>query len=213
MAIEDIRPDGGGGADLQIVQYGIQPNLAAPYPGGGPAMQAWCMWLWRCADASWSCATALPLESGQRGLRGRVSQRLGRWHVCGKLGSTHIRADQCAVGKLAMLCVCRQTISTSPRVPSHLGTPQRPQGSELPAAYWPSCACISSMTVRASVASLPPAEQMIENLVKAHETVVRTAREVFPVAEDANDEPSADLLTQRMQISEKTAWMLRSMVS
>lgn len=60
---------------------------------------------------------------------------------------------------------------------------------------------------------VPAAEQMIENLVKAHETVVRTAREVFPVAEDASDEPSADLLTQRMQISEKTAWMLRSLVS
>lgn len=57
----------------------------------------------------------------------------------------------------------------------------------------------------------PTAEQMIGQLVKDHEAVARTAREVFPVASDAGDEPSADLLTQRMQIHEKTAWMLRSM--
>lgn len=60
---------------------------------------------------------------------------------------------------------------------------------------------------------VPSAEQMVANLVKAHETVVRTAREVFPIAEKSSDEPTADLLTQRMQISEKTAWMLRSMIS
>jgi len=60
---------------------------------------------------------------------------------------------------------------------------------------------------------VPKAEDMIRNLVKAHETVVRTARSVFPTAESANDEPTADLLTQRMQSSEKTAWMLRSMLT
>jgi len=59
---------------------------------------------------------------------------------------------------------------------------------------------------------VPSAEAMIKNLVEAHETVVRTAREVFPIAERANDEPTADLLTQRMQVSEKTAWMLRSLL-
>ena len=56
------------------------------------------------------------------------------------------------------------------------------------------------------------AEEMIRQLVIGQETVVRTAREAFPAAEDANDEPSADLLTQRMQIHEKNAWMLRSML-
>ncbi|MCG8504963.1 MAG: DNA starvation/stationary phase protection protein [Sphingomonadales bacterium] len=61
--------------------------------------------------------------------------------------------------------------------------------------------------------SVPSAEDMIRNLVVAHETVVRTAREVFPLAEDASDEPTADLLTQRMQVSEKTAWMLRSLLA
>ena len=59
---------------------------------------------------------------------------------------------------------------------------------------------------------VPEAEQMIRNLVAAHETLVRTARTVFPAADAANDEPTADLLTQRMQASEKTAWMLRSML-
>ena len=56
------------------------------------------------------------------------------------------------------------------------------------------------------------AEEMIRQLVIGQETVVRTAREIFPVADAANDEPTADLLTQRMQQHEKTAWMLRSML-
>lgn len=56
------------------------------------------------------------------------------------------------------------------------------------------------------------AEEMIRQLVIGQETIVRTAREVFPLAEAANDEPSADLLTQRMQLHEKNAWMLRSML-
>jgi len=59
----------------------------------------------------------------------------------------------------------------------------------------------------------PDAETMIKRLVVAHEAVARTAREVFPLAEAASDEPTADLLTQRMQVHEKTAWMLRSMVT
>ncbi|HMM15630.1 MAG TPA: Dps family protein [Parvibaculum sp.] len=60
---------------------------------------------------------------------------------------------------------------------------------------------------------VPAAEDMIRNLVKGHETVTRTAREIFPLADAANDEPTADLLTQRMEASEKTAWMLRSMLA
>jgi len=61
--------------------------------------------------------------------------------------------------------------------------------------------------------TVPAAEDMIRNLVAAHETVVRTARSVFAAAEAASDEPTADLLTQRMQVSEKTAWMLRSLLA
>jgi starvation-inducible DNA-binding protein len=58
----------------------------------------------------------------------------------------------------------------------------------------------------------PDAQEMIRRLTKAQETVVRTARSIFPVVEQANDEPTADLLTQRMQVHEKTAWMLRSLL-
>ncbi len=56
------------------------------------------------------------------------------------------------------------------------------------------------------------AQLMIQNLIKGQETVVRTARVLFPSLEKAHDEVSADLLTQRMQIHEKTAWMLRSLL-
>jgi starvation-inducible DNA-binding protein len=58
----------------------------------------------------------------------------------------------------------------------------------------------------------PSATQMLKNLVAAQETVVRTSRALFPIVEQAGDEPTADLLTQRMQIHEKNAWMLRSML-
>ncbi len=56
------------------------------------------------------------------------------------------------------------------------------------------------------------AKTMIARLIEGQETVVRTARGVFPSAEKANDQPTADLLTQRMQVHEKTAWMLRSLL-
>ena len=59
---------------------------------------------------------------------------------------------------------------------------------------------------------MPGAEEMIRQLVQGQEAVVKTARSIFPVVESANDEPSADLLTQRMQIHEKNAWMLRSLL-
>lgn len=56
------------------------------------------------------------------------------------------------------------------------------------------------------------AKEMIRDLVVGQESVVRTARALFAVVDGANDEPTADLLTQRMQIHEKTAWMLRSLL-
>lgn len=59
---------------------------------------------------------------------------------------------------------------------------------------------------------VPSAEEMIRQLVKDQETVVRTARSIFPLVDEAHDEPTADLLTQRMQVHEKTAWMLRSLL-
>lgn len=63
------------------------------------------------------------------------------------------------------------------------------------------------------VDEVPSAEEMIRLLVAGQEAVVRTARSVFPAADEANDEPTADLLTQRMQVHEKTAWMLRSLLA
>jgi starvation-inducible DNA-binding protein len=59
---------------------------------------------------------------------------------------------------------------------------------------------------------VPKAQDMIRRLVEGHETVARTARQVFESAEGANDQPTCDLLTQRMQVHEKTAWMLRSLL-
>ena len=59
---------------------------------------------------------------------------------------------------------------------------------------------------------VPKATDMIRLLVDGHETVARTARKAFQVAESAGDQPTCDLLTQRMQTHEKTAWMLRSLL-
>ena len=58
----------------------------------------------------------------------------------------------------------------------------------------------------------PAALEMVQELVSGHEAVARTARSIFTLAEAAGDEPTADLLTQRLQIHEKTAWMLRSLL-
>src|SRR5262245_63245145 len=59
---------------------------------------------------------------------------------------------------------------------------------------------------------VPAAEDMVAQLVKGHEAVARTARKVFTAAEKASDQPTADLLTQRLQVHEKTAWMLRALL-
>ncbi|MTJ51584.1 DNA starvation/stationary phase protection protein [Anabaena sp. UHCC 0253] len=61
-------------------------------------------------------------------------------------------------------------------------------------------------------AGVPKAKEMIRLLVEGQEAVTRTARSIFPLVDEVNDEPSADLLTQRMQVHEKTAWMLRSLL-
>jgi starvation-inducible DNA-binding protein len=59
----------------------------------------------------------------------------------------------------------------------------------------------------------PDAMAMIARLVEGQEAVARTARSVFPAVEAAHDEATADLLTQRLQVHEKTAWMLRSLLA
>jgi starvation-inducible DNA-binding protein len=62
-------------------------------------------------------------------------------------------------------------------------------------------------------AAIPDAREMIRLMVEGQEAVIRTARSVFSVVDRVNDEPTADLLTQRMQVHEKTAWMLRSLLA
>ncbi len=85
----------------------------------------------------------------------------------------------------------------------------RALGHPAPGSY----AAYSKLTSISEEEDVPPAEAMIAQLVAGQEAVARTAREVFPTAEKAGDEPTADLLTQRMQIHEKNAWMLRSMLA
>jgi len=84
----------------------------------------------------------------------------------------------------------------------------RALGIAAPGSY----AEYAALTAVAEAAGGESAEEMIRQLVIGQETVVRTARAVFPAADAAHDEPTADLLTQRMQIHEKNAWMLRSML-
>jgi len=62
------------------------------------------------------------------------------------------------------------------------------------------------------VEGVPGAMDMVRHLVKAQEATARTARELFPLVDKANDQPTADLLTQRLEVHEKTAWMLRSLL-
>ncbi len=71
----------------------------------------------------------------------------------------------------------------------------------------------SELTSLPDVPATPPkAVEMIKILVKGHEAVARTARSTFALAGEADDQPTADLLTQRLDIHEKTAWMLRSLL-
>ncbi|MDO9601415.1 MAG: Dps family protein [Rhodocyclaceae bacterium] len=62
------------------------------------------------------------------------------------------------------------------------------------------------------VDGVPKATEMIRLLVAAQEATARTARDLFPLLDKANDQPSADLVTQRLEVHEKTAWMLRSLL-
>lgn len=59
---------------------------------------------------------------------------------------------------------------------------------------------------------VPAAKEMIKQLVEGHETVIKTARALYPLCDEADDDATADLLTQRIQTHEKTAWMLRSLL-
>jgi len=84
----------------------------------------------------------------------------------------------------------------------------RALGHPAPGSY----ADYARLTAIPEADGVPKAEEMIRQLVDGHETLCRTARGIFQVVERANDEPTADLLTQRLQVHEKTAWMLRSLL-
>lgn len=84
----------------------------------------------------------------------------------------------------------------------------RALGHPAPGSY----ADYARLTSIAEASGVPKAEEMIRQLVDGHETLCRTARSIFQVVEHASDEPTADLLTQRLQVHEKTAWMLRSLL-
>jgi starvation-inducible DNA-binding protein len=71
----------------------------------------------------------------------------------------------------------------------------------------------AALTSIKEVDAVPSAQEMIRLLVEGQETVARTARTVFPAAERGSDEATADLLTERLQVHEKTAWMLRSLLA
>jgi starvation-inducible DNA-binding protein len=85
----------------------------------------------------------------------------------------------------------------------------RSLGHPAPGSY----RAFADLTSIAEATDKVAAEDMIRQLARDHETVAKTARSVFPLCDAANDEPTADLLTQRMQLHEKTAWMLRAMAA
>ncbi|MFK7913103.1 MAG: Dps family protein [Pseudomonadales bacterium] len=84
----------------------------------------------------------------------------------------------------------------------------RTLGFVAPGTY----AAFARLTAIAEDSDVPAAEAMLENLVTAQETLVRTAREVLPAAQQADDESSASLIADRMVVHEKSAWMLRSLL-
>jgi len=84
----------------------------------------------------------------------------------------------------------------------------RALGEFAPGSY----AAYSKLSVIKEAKSVPNANAMIKDLAEGQEAVVRTARALFPLVDKVGDEPTADLLTQRMQLHEKNAWMLRSML-
>ena len=81
-------------------------------------------------------------------------------------------------------------------------------GHPAPGSY----AQFSKLSPISEAVDVPKAEDMIRQLVEGQEALVRTLRNVFPTAEKASDQVTIDLLTQRMQVHEKTAWMLRSLL-
>lgn len=84
----------------------------------------------------------------------------------------------------------------------------RALGHPTPATYKE----FSKLASIKEIEGVPKAMEMVKHLVAAQEATARTARSLFAIADKANDQPTADLLTQRLEVHEKTAWMLRSLL-
>ena len=84
----------------------------------------------------------------------------------------------------------------------------RSLGFPAPASYTQ----FAALTSIQDSEGVPKAREMIQQLVAGQEAVVRTAREILPIAEQAGDQPTVDLLSARMEVHEKNAWMLRSLL-
>ncbi|MDD4977118.1 MAG: DNA starvation/stationary phase protection protein [Gallionella sp.] len=84
----------------------------------------------------------------------------------------------------------------------------RALGHPAPGSY----AQFAALTSIKDADGVPKAKEMIRQLVEGQEAVVRTAREILPIAEKAGDQPTVDLLSSRMEVHEKNAWMLRSLL-
>lgn len=84
----------------------------------------------------------------------------------------------------------------------------RSLGSPAPGTY----SAFQKLSSIKETDGVPHANDMIKHLVEGHEAVIRTAREVFPIAEKGGDQSTMDMLTQRLEVHEKTAWMLRSLL-
>lgn len=118
------------------------------------------------------------------------------WNVTGPMFSTlHVLFEQQYVELAAAVDVIAERI--------------RALGFPAPGSY----AEFGRLTSIKEAQGIPSADEMIKQLVEGQEAVVKTARAIFPIVDNAHDEPTADLLTQRMQVHEKNAWMLRSLIA
>ncbi len=118
------------------------------------------------------------------------------WHVTGPMGQTLHLMFETQYNELALAV-------------DLIAERIRALGAKAPGSY-SEFAALTSITEGASTST---ATEMIRDLVAGQEAVVRTARTLFPVVEDAHDEPTAALLPQRLQVHEQPAWMLRSLLA
>jgi starvation-inducible DNA-binding protein len=154
----------------------------------------------------------LPIEIGiEAGARAAVAEGLGRvladtytlylkthnfhWNVTGPMFSTlHLLFEQQYTEMAAAVDLVAERI--------------RALGHPAPGSY----AQFTRLSSVKEETGVPAAVEMVRQLVEGQEAVTRTAREVFPVAERAGDQATLDLLTQRLHVHEKNAWMLRSLL-